>query len=285
MAAIIQIATGFLLVTMATGQTAGDARFEVASVKLATADRDQTSSLGGGPGTSDPTRITCLRQHLSHLIYLAYGVDNDQVSGPEWLGTELYTIVANVPSGATIEQVHVMWRNLLKERFHFEAHFIQREFTVYDLSVAKNGPRMQKAGTRPARLNPEFPEPRNGMNWAMVRVPPRTVRTTFRNSSVDDLIDRIEWPLGNQVRGNDAVVGRIKNKTGLEGKYDFTLEFAGSYGLGGAFLLPPLPDGQVDTAPLLIDALREQLGLDLRQSKAQFDVLVVDHADRVPVQN
>ena len=59
---------------------------------------------------------------------------------------------------------------------------------------------------------------------------------------------------------------------------------AGSLGLGGAFL-PPLPDEQRDTVPVLVDALREQLGLDLRQAKTKLDVLVVDHADRVPVVN
>jgi uncharacterized protein (TIGR03435 family) len=280
----LRIAAGFLLIGMATAQVASDVRFEVASVKLATTDRDQTSSFGGGPGTSDPSRITCLRQDLSRLIYFAYGLDYDQVSGPEWLGTELYTIVANVPSGATPEQVPIMWRNLLKERFHFEAHLIQKEFTVYELSVARNGPRMQKAGTRSVTTNPDFPEPRNGLNWAMLKIPPRTVRMTFRNFSVDDLINNIKFAFGYQVRGNDVVVGRIKNRTGLEGRYDFTLEFAGSRGLGGAFP-PPLPEGQRDTAPFLIDALGEQLGLDLREAKARLDVLVVDHADRVPVRN
>ena len=49
--------------------------------------------------------------------------------------------------------------------------------------------------------------------------------------------------------------------------------------------LPPLPDGQMDTAPVLIDAIHEQLGLDLHQMKTLLDVLVVDRADRVPVEN
>ena len=232
MAATFRIAAGFILIEMIAAQAPSDARFEVVSVKRAAADRDQTSLVSGGPGTSDPTRITCLRQNLDRLIHFAYGLDYDQVSEPDWLGTELYTIIAKVPAAATPEQVKVMWRNLLKDRFHFEAHFTQKEFTVYELSVSKTGPRMSKAGTRSLKSNSDFPEPRNGLNWAMVRVPPRTVRMSFRDFTVDDLINRIKWQFGHQVRGNEVVVGRIKNDTGLEGKYDFTLEFVGSYGLG-----------------------------------------------------
>jgi len=47
----------------------------------------------------------------------------------------------------------------------------------------------------------------------------------------------------------------------------------------------PLPDGQMDTAPYLFDALRLQLGLMLNEKKAPLDVFVVDHVDRVPPDN
>ena len=254
------------------------------SSALTTADRDAESFVRGGPGTSDPIRITCQRQSLSRLIYLGYGVDFDQISGPSWIGTEMYTIVANVQAGASSDEVKAMWRNLLKERFHVEAHFTKKEFTVYQLYLGKSGPQMQSAGARSVKANPDFPEPRDGQNWAMARVPPRTVRMTFRNASIDDLIKRIKFPLSELVRANEVAQARIIDKTGLNGKYDFTLEFAGSVGIGGAFP-PVLSSGESDTAPLLEDALRQQLGIELRRGKEQLDVLVVDHADRVPVEN
>lgn len=282
--AMLRIAIVLFSIEAIAGQMPGEDRFEVASVRVATADRGVESFIRGGPGTSDPIRITCQQQFLSRLIYLGYGLDFDQISGPSWIGTEMYTVVANVRAGATADEVKAMWRNLLKERFHFEAHFIKKEFTVYQLNLSKGGPQMQSAGARSFKPSPDFPEPRDGHNWAMARVPPRTVRMTFRNSSIEDLINRIKFPLSELVRANEVAQARIIDKTGLNGKYDFTLEFAGSLGVGGAFP-PVLSSGEKDTAPLLEDALRQQLGIELRRGKEQLDVLVVDHADRVPVEN
>jgi uncharacterized protein (TIGR03435 family) len=77
--------------------------------------------------------------------------------------------------------------------------------------------------------------------------------------------------------------GRVVDKTGLDGTYDFTLEFAGRY-QSGAYP-PPLPDGQIDTVPTLFGALQQQLGLKLELKKAKIDALIVDHADRIPTEN
>ena len=71
-----------------------------------------------------------------------------------------------------------------------------------------------------------------------------------------------------------AGAGRVIDKTGLSGKYDFTL----SYELA--------PKGAADTPVLSIfDAVQQQLGLRLVDAKAPFDVIVVDHAERVPTEN
>jgi uncharacterized protein (TIGR03435 family) len=68
---------------------------------------------------------------------------------------------------------------------------------------------------------------------------------------------------------------QVLDKTGLTGKYDFTLEFS-LRDLTGA------PDEE--PVPSLFDAL-QQLGLRLEDKKAQFDVVVVDHAEKVPTAN
>ncbi len=77
---------------------------------------------------------------------------------------------------------------------------------------------------------------------------------------------------------------RIIDKTGLDGRYDFTLEYDGSVGARGAFY-PPLPEGTLGSAPPLPDAVREQLGLKLDEKKAKVDVLVVDRFDKIPTGN
>jgi uncharacterized protein (TIGR03435 family) len=81
----------------------------------------------------------------------------------------------------------------------------------------------------------------------------------------------------------------VVDKTGLTGRYDFTLD----YTLSG---LPPPPgqaapdpatpaDSASDPGPDLIAAVQQQLGLRLVRSRAKVDVLVIDKAEKVPVAN
>jgi len=74
-----------------------------------------------------------------------------------------------------------------------------------------------------------------------------------------------------QVRLNDFVV----DKTGLSGTYDLTVEFADD--APAVADAPPLPT--------LSTALEQDLGLKLEKGKAEFDVLVVEHIEKVPTEN
>jgi uncharacterized protein (TIGR03435 family) len=272
----------------AIAQDSGSFKFEVASVKPARqggpGDDDIPSFMRGGPGTDDPGQITFQRQNLLRLITVAYGFDYDQISGPTWIGKELYTVVAKVPPGTTKEQVKLMWQNLLIERFQLKAHMVKGDFSVYQLSVAKGGPKLRKSGEGPAKEEPGFPVLAAGQKWGM-SVAARNTRMTFRNYSMTEFAQQLRWPLSTHFEAWGALaLGRVVDKTGLDGQYDFTFEFAGRRGPGGAFP-PPLPEGEVETAPGMFDALRQQLGLVLEEKKAPLDVLVVDHVDRVPTEN
>ena len=259
---------------IASAQVPGSVKFEVASVKL-DVRAEAPSLIRGGPGTADPEQITYQRQRLIRFLSAAYGFAFDQISGPGWMEDNLYTIVAKLPPGTTKEQLKFMWQNVLVERFHLKTHIIQKDFPVYELSVAKGGPKF--------RVEPGFLVPRLGENWAF-RPAPRDIRLTFRDCSMaDSFATRIGWPSAPPALGG-LTIGRVVNKTALEGSYSFTLEFAGSWGPGGAFP-SPLPDGQPDAASNLFDALRQQLGLRLAEGKARLDVLVVDHVDKVPTEN
>ena len=89
-------------------------------------------------------------------------------------------------------------------------------------------------------------------------------------------ISRLTSLLGGQV--NLPVL----DKTGLDGYYDYTLEFAAM--LPGA--PPPAPgDNASDPEPNLDTALQQQLGLRLVASKATLDVIVIDKAEKVPTAN
>jgi uncharacterized protein (TIGR03435 family) len=88
--------------------------------------------------------------------------------------------------------------------------------------------------------------------------------------------------LGNQL-GTPVV-----DKTGLAGNYDFTLEFALDPGRGGGALIGPgagLSSNSNLDAPSIFGAVQEQLGLKLEQKKGPLDVLVIDQAEKVPIEN
>ena len=202
------------------------------------------------------------------------------------LGTEIYSVDAKVPPGTTKGQVKIMWRNLLAERFHLKVHFITKEFPVYDLTLAKNGPRLRKSGEGPAKQEPGFPVLAAGSRHGISMALPRNVRQTFRGYSMAEFCQQLAWAASAEGQSGwigYMSVGRVVDKTGLDGTYDFTLEFAGRF-QSGAYP-PPLPDGATDTAPFLFDALRQQLGLQLEEKKTKLDVLVIDHLDKIPTEN
>ena len=91
-------------------------------------------------------------------------------------------------------------------------------------------------------------------------------------------------------------VGRpVTDKTGLAGNYDFTLDFDPEGSIGGRGMMPPPPPGGGGDSPganpsepefaSLFIALQEQLGLKLELKKGPLDLLVIDHSEKVPVEN
>src|SRR5436190_22250157 len=88
--------------------------FEVASVKPA----PPQAAAGKRSGvTVDPGRVTYTLVALGSLIERAYGVRSYQVTGPDWIKTDRYDIVATLPAGSTEQQIPLMLRALVAERF------------------------------------------------------------------------------------------------------------------------------------------------------------------------
>ena len=77
----------------------------------------------------------------------------------------------------------------------------------------------------------------------------------------------------------------VVDMTGLKGWYEVKLEWTPdprqtrSPSEGGA--VPPVPDGGVS----IFTAVQEQLGLRLESRKGPLEVLVVDRAERSPMEN
>jgi uncharacterized protein (TIGR03435 family) len=240
--------------------------FEVASVKPSGPDNGNV--LEGGPGKPDPGLFRYTGATLEDLIVTAYNVEYFQVSSKVPIDRDRFDVLAKVPPGTTREQLRTMLQNLLAERFRLKLHRESREFSGYALVVAKSGHKLD-APPKPVDGFPDLPPDRPGI---IEHHTPRNghflVRVRGQQKTTADIASSLHVP------GNAPVVDR----TGLNGKYDFTLEY--SY-LGRASDQPP----EAPPAPAIFTALQQQLGLQLVSRRLPFDAIVVDSFDRVPSQN
>jgi uncharacterized protein (TIGR03435 family) len=217
----------------------------------------------------------------------AYDVKNYQINGPAWLDTERYDIVAKVPPGSTKEQVNVMWQNLLAERFGVKLHHEPKEFQVEELVIARDGPKLKETVQDLTAPLPPGPPQRDksgelsspGMvTTIMFSANGPNARTVGRAQPLSQLTAMMT----NQLRRP------VLDKTGLNGKYDFKLEY--TIDLSGFPLPPGAPEparaaGASDPGPDLAAVVQQQLGLRLVAGKANIDVLVIDKAEKVPTAN
>lgn len=252
--------------------------FEVATVRHGPAG-DFGVGGTGCPGSGDPTRCFVENYPMSSLLHMAYGIRSYQLSGPSWLDTERFSINAKGLEGTTKEQLDLMLRNLLIERFKLAAHFEKRETTGYQLVVAKNGPKLaaspgapkpdEDSAKQPARMKLDqegYPELPPGRTFWMSVAYDRA-RWRFVDESMEDFAERI---------GNEMIHQPTVNATGLTGKYDFV--FSWSY----AAMQPNPP---ADSGPTIFEAIQEQLGLKLESKKVPVNTLIVDHIEKTPSEN
>jgi uncharacterized protein (TIGR03435 family) len=270
--------------------------FEVASVKPAPPlepGKGMRVGCSGGPGSSDPGMLHCVNYSMSNLLVYAYSIKSYQLTGPGWMDSERYEIVAKVPAGVTKEQVRLMMRSLLAERFHLVIHHEQKEMPIYDLTVAKGGSKLKEwveppplaaaADNKPAAAPDSFPKfamgkdgfpdlPR-GSGAAMIMMNGKA-----RRQGQETMADFASWL--------SAQAGRhVSDATGLKAKYDISIYWAEDSGRAA----PPNADGTAsapeDSGPTLFGALQEQLGLKLESKKGMVDTIVVDRVERVPTEN
>jgi uncharacterized protein (TIGR03435 family) len=183
-----------------------------------------------------------------------------------------------------------MLQSLLAERFHLVHHHEQREMAVFDLTVGPTGTTLKESPhdavptpdipwqSSPYTIGkdgyPVFPAGRGGLAGAG-----DNYRWTGFALSMSDIVKTLSFHLGRPVI--DA--------TGLHARYDIDLR----WGIDSAALLeragrqaeiPDLPD----TGPLgppLTRAVQNQLGLKLTSRKGMGDIVVIDHVDKVPIEN
>jgi uncharacterized protein (TIGR03435 family) len=244
------LAGALLIVSWAGCLHAQAPEFEAASVK--------PSKAGGGRGSmnSDTGRITYTNVSLRDCLMAAYDAKDYQVSGPDWIRSERYDIVATAPGTVSDDVMKLMLQKLLTERFQMTIHREKRDLPVYALVAGKNGTKLHETET-PGRGNLR-------MNGGGV---------VFTSTTVAELIDYMS-------RLRTAEMDRpVIDNTGLKGKYDFTINLFGTQ----EEMMAAINKG--DFGSSIFTLIQEQLGLKLEPQKLPLDMVVVDKAERVPTEN
>lgn len=216
-------------------------RFEVASIKA--------SAPGGSLGTIYPApgrqRYVGTNVSLKLMMTVAYRVNFEQISGPDWISDELFDVNAQAEQPATIEELHVMLRNMVVDRFRLRMHIETKTRAIYVLSADQGGVKLKPSETEG---DPQVSQP---AQWTLAA---RSTRMNY-----------FSWLLG-------LFVDRpIVDRTGLKNAYDFTLSWN--------------PELSAETssenpAPGLFEAVKKELGLRLDPQNGPLEILVVDHAER-----
>ena len=276
----------------AYGQAADASSFEVASVKPASPSATRIA-VSGGPGTTSPGIWSCSNVPLAFLISNAYGFQPPQFTPVDSCCQARFDIAAKVPAGTTKEQFQRMQQNLLVERFKLTFHHEQKEMPIYELTVGEKGLKMKKSApvAAPAQEDPwsvpkvsmgkdgypVFPDGRGGMAGFNGRY-----RWTGVNVSMQDIVKTLSGRLGRPV----------VDATGLKGKYDFDMtwivDMSGIQASLAARGMAPdsgPPMAEADSGPTLQQAVQDQLGLKLNSKKGPGDIVVVDHAEKVSIEN
>lgn len=187
---------------------------------------------------------------LSDCLKFAYGIVSDaQLVGPDWIESKdvRFDIVAQAPPNTPPDRIDLMLQNLLAERLKVSVHHEAREIPRLALVVGKNGSKLARGKDAGA----ESFAARGHIAGSYM--PMATLATLLSRFERQTIID----------------------ETGLKGAFEVKLDWTPDDAIR-----PDDPGG-----PSLFTAMQEQLGLRLESRKGPLDVLVVDHAEKIPLDN
>lgn len=227
----------------------------------------------GGPGSKTPGRIHYSGVNLKMILVRAYGMRPYQILGPGWIETELYQIDARYPADTKPEEFRLMLQALLTDRFHLVVHRETRETPLYRLVVAKGGPKLSPARKPPAEYKDD--EERKAALAQIMRANMQAMRRMPHSGSFRSL-GQESATMATLAENLSAYADRpVIDGTGIEGVYSFSLEWS---------LDESAPAGD-NSLPSIFGALQEQLGLKLEPGKGPLEFLVIDRAEKRPVEN
>ena len=278
----------------------GKMEFDVASVKQNTAPVSPTTRTGNMPlGPQDaftPTGglFSITNRELWSYVIFAYKLfptqaDSFRAQVPKWAMENRYDIQARASGNPTKDQYRLMIQALLADRFKLAVHYEIKQVPMLALVLdkpGKLGPKMQPhpsdapcsiaikpgvastvEGGTPPTIAGGFPERCGAVaEW--------TVGGRFRYGARNVPLANL---IGLMVPGFNGVDRPVLDKTGLEGTFDFILEFTPQFN-------EPLPPGETfvpdPSGPTFQQALKEQLGFKLESQTGSSEVFVLDHVEQ-----
>jgi uncharacterized protein (TIGR03435 family) len=194
---------------------------------------------------------------LRRLVAEAYRLQLNQVIGPSWLDQNEYDIEAQAGRAVANEQLVLMLRSLLADRFDLKQHSETRNMRAFELVTDKAGPKIQPTrGSEPPRAG---------------------ARSHFHGDmrQLTDLIAiQLNLPAPTDPSRPAMAAGPpapVLDKTGLSGIYDFNVDVRPEVGADGFTIWQRM--------------LQDELGLKLNNRREEVPVVVVDNAARVPAGN
>jgi len=297
-------------------QTPAPLAFEVATIKPARPLQEQVMSGKMHVGEKiDGARVDYGAMSLSDLIEKAYKVKSFQISGPAWLKTERFDILAKIPEGATKDQVPEMLQALLADRFKMTIRKETREHSIYALVVAKDGPKLKESPPDEPAPPADAPPPKEEKGVM-------TMQTSQGNMTIKQ-----DGNGGATVRGPNGVQQKVSMQNGmihmelskatmeqmaeamarfldkpvvdmteLKGNYQVVLDVsmqdamnaARSAGMavGGADLPGAAKEGEAsDPGSSSIFTSVQAMGLKLEPRKGPMETIVIDHIEKTPTEN
>jgi uncharacterized protein (TIGR03435 family) len=231
--------------------------FDVVSVKPIDANSHSASVHGTPDGMM-------LSGALRRMILYAYALHEFQVTGgPDWIATSTWEVHGKddkpEPDGSKLSAAQRKEQNdrrmqqvqsLLMDRFRLKCHMTTKELPIYELVVAKGGPKLSETTVDEAKGESTSV---NGHGTQM-HAKSTGVTTKAMVSLLGSEVDRL-----------------VVDKTGLTGRYDLTLDWVHD---------SPEASADMPSGPTLFTALEEQLGLKLQPAKGPVPVLVIDSAEK-----
>jgi uncharacterized protein (TIGR03435 family) len=254
--------------------------FEVASVKPNKSGdlrNRQMQSLPGG-------RLVIKNIPLRMIVARAYNVPPFNApwrlaGGPEWINSENFDIEATAAAGVIPagmpeklrnEKINLMLQSLLADRFKLALHRETKELPVYALTIAKNGPKLQK----PKIEEKDCPEVSTPAAFCHM------LNGGQGNGAHGKSIDMAEFTAFVEAFSDRPVI----DKTGFTGLFDIDTE--GWVPLRPRPLPPPGKElsaedlAFADPARPTLGAVLDKVGLRLEQTKASVETIVIDNVER-----